>query len=67
MEIATADDANEPIYVRQYSGVFNTLNTTLTLLDASHNTIIPNALTVGTTSSQAANYKFYVNGSSYFL
>ena len=66
MEIATADDANEPIYVRQYSGVFNTLNTTLTLLDANHNTIIPNALTVGTTSSQAANYKFYVNGTSYF-
>lgn len=66
MEIATADDANEPIYVRQYSGVFGTLNTTLTLLDASHNTIIPNALTVGTTTSQAANYKFYVNGTSYF-
>lgn len=66
MEIATADDANESIYVRQYSGVFGTLNTTLTLLDASHNTIIPNALTVGTTTSQAANYKFYVNGSSYF-
>lgn len=66
MEIATADDANEPIFVRQYSGVFGTLNTTLTLLDASHNTIIPNALTVGTTSSQAANYKFYINGTSYF-
>lgn len=66
MEIATADDANEPIYVRQYSGVFGTLNTTLTLLDASHNTIIPNALTVGITTSQAANYKFYVNGTSYF-
>lgn len=66
MEIATSDDANEPIYVRQYSGVFGTLNTTLTLLDASHNTIIPNALTVGTTTSQAANYKFYVNGTSYF-
>lgn len=65
MELATGDDANEPIYVRQYSGVFSTVNTTLTLLDASHNTIIPNALTVGTTTSQGANYKFYVNGTGY--
>lgn len=46
MEIATADDANEPIYVRQYSGVYTTLNTTLTLLDASHNTTIPGRLTM---------------------
>ena len=66
MEIATADDTTEPIYVRQYDGVFSALNTTLTLLDGSHNTIIPNALTVGTGTSQGANYKFYVNGLSYF-
>lgn len=33
LEIATADDGNEPIYFRQYSGVFTTLKRTLTLLD----------------------------------
>jgi len=41
MEIATADDSNEPIYVRQYSGVFSTLKRTATLLDASGNTEFP--------------------------
>ena len=47
MEIATADDANEPIYVRQYSGVYTTLKRTLTLLDASGNTSIPGNVTIG--------------------
>ena len=46
LEIATAGDANEPIYVRQYSGVFNTSARTLTLLDSSGNTSIPGALNV---------------------
>ena len=46
MEIATADDANEPIYVRQYSGVYSTLSRTLTLLDASGNTSMPGSLSV---------------------
>lgn len=41
MEIATADDGNEPIYVRQYTGVFSSLTRTLTLLDASGNTNFP--------------------------
>lgn len=53
MEIATADDASEPIYVRQYSGVYTTLNTTLTLLDGSHNTTIPGRLTMS--GGQAIN------------
>ena len=47
LEIATADDYSEPIYARQYSGSFATLKRTLTLLDASGNTTIPNRLTVG--------------------
>lgn len=52
MEIATADDGNEPIYVRQYSGVYNTVKRTLTLLDGSGNTSMPGSLTVaGTTTS----------------
>ena len=44
VELATADDNNEPIYVRQYSGNFSTIINQLTLLDASGNTIIPGIL-----------------------
>ena len=52
LEIATADDGNEPIYFRQYRGVFSTLKRTLTLLDGSGNTSMPGSLTVaGTTTS----------------
>jgi hypothetical protein len=46
VEIATADDGTEPIYVRQYSGAFATLTRTLTLLDGSGNTSIPGSLTI---------------------
>ena len=45
LEIATADDGAEPIYARQYSGVFATLSRTATLLDASGNTDFPKRLT----------------------
>lgn len=41
MEIATADNATEPIYVRQYIGVFATIKRTATLLDANGNTSFP--------------------------
>lgn len=44
-EIATADDGNEPIYVRQYTGVFSTIKRTLTLLDGSGNTSFPGNIT----------------------
>lgn len=44
-EIATADDGNEPIYVRQYSGVFSSVVRTLTLLDGNGNTTVPGLLT----------------------
>lgn len=49
VEIATGDDGNEPIYVRQYNGGggaagFVTIARTLTLLDASGNTTIPGVL-----------------------
>jgi hypothetical protein len=40
-EIATGDDGTEPIYVRQYTGVFTSLVRTLTLLDANGNTSVP--------------------------
>ena len=55
LEIATADDANEPIYVRQYSGTFNTISRTATLLDASGNTIFPGSVTVGSHGTIAYN------------
>ena len=48
---ATADDYNEPIYVRQYQGDFATLKRTLTLLDGSGNTSIPGTLTIATNST----------------
>lgn len=44
LEIATADGATEPIYVRQYQGSFATIKRTLTLLDGSGNTYIPGTL-----------------------
>lgn len=44
-EIATGDDANEPIYVRQYKGTFTTLQRTATLLDGSGNTSFPGTVT----------------------
>lgn len=40
-EIATADDGSEPIYVRQYTGVFTNLVRTACLLDGSGNTKFP--------------------------
>jgi hypothetical protein len=51
LEIATADDGNEPILVRQYNwggtgNNFGTIKRTLTLLDKSGNTIIPGNLSV---------------------
>lgn len=41
MEIATADDGTEPIYVRQYSGTYTSIVRTATLLDGSGNTAFP--------------------------
>lgn len=41
MEIATADDGTEPIYARQYTGVFSAIKRTATLLDGSGNTYFP--------------------------
>ena len=41
VEFATADDASEPIYFRQYTGAFTTATRTLTLLDGSGNSLFP--------------------------
>jgi len=58
MEIATADDGNESIYVRQYQGVFSSLVRTLTLLDGNGNTLIPGTL------YWDQNHSYYWNGNS---
>lgn len=46
-EIATAGDGNEPIYVRQYSGAFNSVVRTLTLLDDKGYTHFPSYINIG--------------------
>ena len=48
MEIATADDGTEPIYVRQYSGIYANIVRSATLLDGSGNTTFPGAVTANT-------------------
>lgn len=47
LEIATADGGNEPIYVRQYTGVFSSVKRTLTLLDANGYTHFPSYINIG--------------------
>jgi hypothetical protein len=61
LEIATADDGNEPIYVRQYTGVFASVTRTLTLLDASGNTTFPGNVQMNGSSQvlHAGNYSSY--------
>ena len=64
LEIATADDGTEPIYVRQYTGVFSTLTRTATLLDGSGNTTFPGSLSAGNISTAAtANHIVQRDGS----
>jgi hypothetical protein len=58
VEIATADDGTEPIYVRQYTGVFGVLVRTATLLDGSGNTTFPGTLSapnIGWSTQQSSN------------
>ena len=45
VELATADDGAEPIYVRQYTGVFTSLTRSATLLDSNGNTSFPGTVT----------------------
>jgi len=61
LEIATADDGTEPIYVRQYTGVFSSLTRTATLLDGSGNTTFPGNLTIGGTFTENSSIRFKEN------
>lgn len=58
LEIATSDNGDEPIYVRQYNwsedGMWTNIKRTLTLLDSNGNTIIPGSVTANSYST--SNY-----------
>ena len=54
MELSTADDGTEPIYVRQYTGVYTSLVRTATLLDGSGNTTFPGTVTASSFSGSIA-------------
>jgi hypothetical protein len=66
VEIATADDGTEPIYVRQYTGEFTSLTRTATLLDGSGNTSFPGTVSAtfsgnltGNVTGNATNISAY--------
>ena len=64
MEIASSYDGNEPIYARQYTGVFTTIKNTLTLLDANGDTVMSNnkGLNVGWGSRQVRQGGSWIHG-----
>lgn len=76
LEIATGDDTNEPIYMRQYSGVFGTVTRTFTILDGSGRSRAPElfeAKKIHVNSKLNQNnaiadigYQFQVTGTSNF-
>jgi hypothetical protein len=68
IEIATSDDGTEPIYVRQYNGVFSTVARTATLLDGSGNTSFPgtiNGLTISSGTISSGTWNGTAIGDSY--
>lgn len=76
LEIATGDDANEPIYMRQYSEVFGTIKRTFTILDGSGRSRAPELfeakkIHVNSKLNQSVaiadiGYQFQVTGTSNF-
>lgn len=76
LEIATGDDTNEPIYMRQYSGIFRTVTRTFTVLDGSGRSRAPElfeAKKIHVNSKLNQNnaiadigYQFQVTGTSNF-
>lgn len=61
VEFASGDNGNEPIYIRQYSGAFQSLKRSATLLDSSGNTSFPGVMTVGSLSSGSVSIKGVLN------
>ena len=76
LEIATGDGATEPIYVRQYNGIFGTLKRTFTLLDAAGRSRAPelfeakkvhvNSKLDQSVAIADTGYQFQVTGTSNF-
>ena len=64
VEIATADDGTEPIYVRQYTGVFSSLTRTATLLDGSGNTSFPGTVSATFSGNITGNVTGNCSGTS---
>lgn len=62
LEIATADNSNEPIYIRQYQSTFTTLTRTLTLLDSNGNTLFPGIIQATALNINSANPITWNNG-----
>lgn len=69
LEIATADEGSEPIYVRQYTGVFSTVKRTLTLLDANGYSYFPSYINIGgnENNNSSPDRVWGSNGSDSFL
>lgn len=76
LEIATGDNANEPIYMRQYFGVFGTVKRTFTILDGSGRSRAPelfeakkihvNSKLNQSNAIEDIGYQFQVTGTSNF-
>lgn len=76
LEIATGDGATEPIYVRQYNGIFGTLKRTFTLLDEAGRSRAPelfeakkvhvNSKLDQSVAIADTGYQFQVTGTSNF-
>lgn len=69
LEIATADDGNEPVYVRQYTGAFSSVKRTLTLLDANGFSYFPSYINIGgnENNNSSPDRVWGSNGSDSFL
>ena len=65
-EIATADNGNDPIYVRQYGSRFTTATRTATILDESGNTSFPGKVTASSGFSGTLNSSNIVSSSDTF-
>lgn len=61
-EIATADNGNEPIYVRQYGSGFTTATRTATILDSNGNTSFPGTVTAPNFNGKATKATQDKNG-----
>lgn len=64
VEFATADDGNEPIYFRQYTGTFTTVKRTLTLLDGSGMSSFPGAVMIFNNTGKSLSSIDKTNGSA---